>query len=659
MKAWSPRLPCAVTATSIVVAAFVLWAAPSAAAEHEPEPQPEPETASPEAELLRRVVQSACPSEIPQEGAVGVALEDVTLVEETPLIVRSRKMGWRRRFMVHESGAQVMLEGIAPGGTLRRVVAEYHLPTQSGLRPQLMVLADARCRIQTGRRLIYDADGRAESIERLDAALADVEVREPLNPPVPVGEGLPGVNVALVDAGVNYLLPEIGERLARDSDGTVLGYDYWDLDPRPFDANPARSPFFPQRHGTQTASLLLAEAPVIRLVPYRYPRPAMGRMGDLIEAAAAKRVVVVNLSLGGNRGEDWQAFREAAIAHPEMLFVVSAGNNGRDIDAQPVFPAALTLENMLTVSSANPDGRPARGSNWGRESVDLLVPAEGLLVTDFHGRPKVVSGSSYAAARISALAACLSAEHPDWRAPELKEAILGRARALADEADAYSKHGFLPDPTTQQRGACPPTRHRLQEMAAWQWADTDLESETAPAMPVTHELKPTLVVFENAGWLLETVQDATAKTRQIFAQCGVAMPKVSVRVMEGPKRFKIFRNDWAIELVSKMSLRRPAVFFVQDTLQEIAFDAEAIGRSNGRSRPQLIGTVWMTAAIEDPGIGLAHELYHVLANYGYHDPDPMNLMHERSNGENTTLRAHQCLRMVKVGETFGNLKPVQ
>jgi hypothetical protein len=129
-------------------------------------------------------------------------------------------------------------------------------------------------------------------------------------------------------------------------------------------------------------------------------------------------------------------------------------------------------------------------------------------------------------------------------------------------------------------------------------------------------------------------------------------------VVEGPERMKIFRNDWSTELVSKLAPDKPAVFFIKDTLQDIPFNAEAIGRSTSRKRRQLADTVWMTAAIEDVEISLAHELYHVLADSGQHDADPMNLMYERTNGMNTTLRASQCLRLIRVGEALGNLARV-
>ena len=163
------------------------------------------------------------------------------------------------------------------------------------------------------------------------------------------------------------------------------------------------------------------------------------------------------------------------------------------------------------------------------------------------------------------------------------------------------------------------------------------------------------MILEGTAWQLDAIRAATARAAGILAQCGIHVPQVTVRLVEGPERVKVFRNDWSTELVSALEPHRPAVFFVRDTLQQIPFEAEAIGRSNARRRRALADTVWMTESVEDIEISLAHELYHALADSGQHDADPMNLMHERTNGENTILRASQCLRLIRVGEAFGNL----
>lgn len=317
--------------------------------------------------------------------------------------------------------------------------------------PVLLALADHSCTIHTARQITYDGAGRPEGLQDLDDMLRPVGEPEPLNPPVPAGADPPGIPIGLVDSGVNYLLPEIASRLARDPDGAILGYDYRDLDRRPFDVLLAPDPFFPSHHGTRTASLLLEEAPVAKLVPYGYPRHDMARMWALLEDAAAHGVRVMNLSLDSPDREEWLPFRKAAEAHPEMLFLVAAGNHGRNIDERPIYPAAFTLANMIVVTSATADGRLTYGVNWGPGAVDLLITGEDVLALDFDGQRRIVSGSSYATARATALAACLLAGHPDWSTAELKAAIFREAQTT--ESAVVAK-GFVPDAALGNRGAC-------------------------------------------------------------------------------------------------------------------------------------------------------------------------------------------------------------
>ena len=72
------------------------------------------------------------------------------------------------------------------------------------------------------------------------------------------------------------------------------------------------------------------------------------------------------MSLGSNHARDWDAFEGAARRHPDLLFIVSAGNNNRDIDIEPVYPASLTLKNMLVVTSSAGDG-------YRKDSADFRV----------------------------------------------------------------------------------------------------------------------------------------------------------------------------------------------------------------------------------------------------------------------------------------------
>ena len=81
-----------------------------------------------------------------------------------------------------------------------------------------------------------------------------------------------------------------------------------------------------------------------------------------------------------------------------MLFVVSAGNDGRNLDKHRSIQPA-TLENMVTVTLSDDFGRIGRGSNVGAGTVDIMVPAERVGVFDHRGVRDETGGTSYAAPR--------------------------------------------------------------------------------------------------------------------------------------------------------------------------------------------------------------------------------------------------------------------
>lgn len=95
---------------------------------------------------------------------------------------------------------------------------------------------------------------------------------------------------------------------------------------------------------------------------------------------------------------------------------------------------------------------------------------------------------------------------------------------------------------------------------------------------------------------------------------------------------------------------------MRDTRSHPAFDAEAIGRGNSRTRPELADTVWMTAATRYADIVLAHELAHVLMDGGEHSDEPGNLMRDETTAGSTALSAAQCARLRETGSANGLLE---
>jgi hypothetical protein len=532
------------------------------------------------------------------------------------------------------------------GRPVRFVASMFH---QSG-DPLVLISLDSECSLQAARQIDYDPRGQARYIVSLDADMQPVGEPDWLNPPLrfiereappPLkhpGAAMP-IRVAMVDSGVNYRLAEINRRLARDDGGQLIGFDFWEMDPLPYDSHPVNSGFFVQRHGTRSASILLREAPDIELVPYRYPRPDMSRMQALVEHADANGVAIVGMPLGSNRAEDWGSFARAASSHPRMLFIVSAGNNGRNIDNLPVFPAALDLENILVVTSADDFVRPAERANWGSISVDFMVPAELRPALDYSGRDTLVSGSSYAVSRVAALAARLKAAHRDWTAVE----IIDELRQVYGQGnpDVYDwvSGGYIADPLA------PGPVHKSP------LGDIDPQPKTTGA-----GFRLGLEVLQlDPGWSASRIREALDEAYAILAQCEIVPGDVSGYAIRADDYLLDLSTGGARSLLEALVPRRPAVVFARETHMAQAYLGEAFGIENTARRPWLVNSVWLMRDVEDAGIALAHELYHVLANSGAHVENRPNLMQPDTRPQSTELTLQQCRLAQDAGVANGLL----
>lgn len=159
------------------------------------------------------------------------------------------------------------------------------------------------------------------------------------------------------------------------------------------------------------------------------------------------------------------------------------------------------------------------------------------------------------------------------------------------------------------------------------------------------ELGLDLVLLAGSGWEVEELTALIAQVAQTYAQCGVHLARVRWRKMAVQEQWLDFSSQSARQLASTLAIERPAAFLVRDTRQLPAFDAEAIGAGNSRTRPELRDTVWLTRALPHPAVGLAHELFHVLTDSGAHDLRANNLMRADSAPGNIQLEPDQCRAM--------------
>jgi subtilisin family serine protease len=204
-----------------------------------------------------------------------------------------------------------------------------------------------------------------------------------------------------------------GDGIDNDGNGFIddtFGMDFAgaDIDALAFDNDPTDD--IPQGgHGTHTAGTIAAEgnngegitgvAQKTTLMPLRVCGWSSVSQGVFcpfssqiagINYAGANGAQVANMSLGGTTGST--LVRDALAENPQVLYVIAAGNNGKDVElgGQTTFPCSWdpttsgipgAVDNVVCVAASDQNDLRASFSNWGRTKVDLAAPGTEILST--------------------------------------------------------------------------------------------------------------------------------------------------------------------------------------------------------------------------------------------------------------------------------------
>jgi subtilisin family serine protease len=120
----------------------------------------------------------------------------------------------------------------------------------------------------------------------------------------------------------------------------------------------------------------------------------------------------------------------------DCLIVFAAGNDGTENEIYPTYPAnfgnvAALAGNVLTVAASDRYDAKAFFSNYGRNTVHIAAPGMRILTTGpyLDGAPRYTeySGTSAAAAYVSAGAALVFALNPTWTSQNVVQHLLASA----------------------------------------------------------------------------------------------------------------------------------------------------------------------------------------------------------------------------------------
>ncbi len=255
--------------------------------------------------------------------------------------------------------------------------------------------------------------------------------------------------IAVIDTGVDFQQPDLAPNLWTNPQETKNGIDddgdgYVDDIQGVNLLDTTAAPTDDSGHGTAVAALIgargnngIAISGVVwetQLLPIKLLNAdGLGSSSDAtlaIDYATGKGATIINASWGSN-GKSKAV--EDAIARANkagILFVTAAGNESRNLDSYPVYPASYDQPNILVVGAVERSGTMASFSNYGSGTVDIVAPGVNVisLVAGSSNATSEFSGTSFSTPLVSGIAALVREEFGLETPADLKARILSAAR---------------------------------------------------------------------------------------------------------------------------------------------------------------------------------------------------------------------------------------
>jgi subtilisin family serine protease len=322
-----------------------------------------------------------------------------------------------------------------------------------------------------------------------------------------------GVIVAILDSGVQFDHPDLaanlwtnggeipGNGIDDDRNGFVDDVHGVNL------VDPGGSATDADGHGTHVAGIVAAVAgngiggsglaPRARIMSVLLSDPDHGctavTLARGIRYAVDEGARILNVSMNGDiTAPELDAAIRYAGTHGATI-VASAGNNGRDIDLRPSFPAASADPAVLSVAATGRRGGLVSFSNRGPRNVDLAAPGDSIVSTAIGSSFEDRSGTSMAAPYVAGALALLAAARPDLNQGQLRNVLRATARrssklrgmvATGGLDVGAAMHALLPG--TRWRPAPETSKPRVQlagssavragRVATLRWSATNAES---------------------------------------------------------------------------------------------------------------------------------------------------------------------------------------
>jgi hypothetical protein len=226
--------------------------------------------------------------------------------------------------------------------------------------------------------------------------------------------------------------------------------------------------------------------------------------------------------------------------------------------------------------------------------------------------------------RLVALAANLKKVNRQWTATDIIAEL--RRRYNANTASRWVSQGYIADPLAGN-----PVRFKpLPSLDILPKTD-----DSGPRLPIQ-------ILVLDPIWTHKRLQQTLSTAFNLLGQCDISAGEISIHSFDGDDYLRDLSTGTAYTLLGALNTSVTTVILARDTRMQEPFTGEAFGRGNTRRRPWLANSVWLMPDVEDEGLALAHELFHVISNSGEHVEGSGNLMQTRTDADSQTLTDEQC-----------------
>ena len=352
----------------------------------------------------------------------GTSLQSMIVPREVLLTVRAKKEALSSLLDQLRRTYRLEVIEVTELTSLKKSLIRLRIPDDRTVKEVMEVLSRDPAKISPQFNYLYRTAGKkADPLMDLQYAFKSLNADR-----LPSEIQGKGVKIGLIDTGVDYLHPDLKGRVTKQKDIVNNGSFCRDL------------------HGTALAGIIAAQckngigicglAPQAEVISIKTCNPiAEGKviattssfwLSQGLDYAILQKVRVINLSLGGPKDPLVAELIKEAFARG-IVIVAAAGD--KSLSNYPPYPAAL--DEVIAVAAVDKKGKPYAEGLHG-DFIDLCAPGVDIMTTAPTEKYNCYSGTSMAAAYVTAAIALLLQKHPHLKPNQVQSLLEQSARDL-------------------------------------------------------------------------------------------------------------------------------------------------------------------------------------------------------------------------------------